>query len=463
MSFTVTSKIKTSNIMNQNQISSSSESKFTPEQLKRMEENRLKALQLKQKASSNLPTTINSTSTNKNPETIKIHTLNTINSSSNFVPIKPFNQSNSNQPSSPSKTVSKPISSIHGKCVYLDDDSEPRFEIHVGYNKALIDLFKSIVSKKYNPNTKRWSFSLKNYDELLLKVKSALNNTVSLEPLDRVSMSSSKIAKFYLIDRNTFEVHVDYSLELQEIFKTMDTRKYDPTTKKWSFNLKDYSVLIAKIGQKFKRGEVTVSPLPKAVREVFKAQIDGKTIPRFDPSIDFEHIKTKIDKNITKSLLPFQIEGICFSVQQQGRILLADDMGLGKTIQGLAIASYYKEEWPLFVIVPSSVKFMWKESAKKWLENTLREVCEYEELDDCIQVLENGRQEIDPECKIVISSYDLLAKNVDELSQVRYKVIIADECHLLKNAKASRTKAALKLIQNCKRIILLSGTPALSR
>ena len=138
-------------------------------------------------------------------------------------------------------------------------------------------------------------------------------------------------------------------------------------------------------------------------------------------------------------------------------------MGLGKTIQGLAIASYYKEEWPLFVIVPSSVKFMWKESAKKWLANSLREVSVYQDLNDSIQVLENGRQEIDPHCKIVISSYDLLAKNVDEISRFHYKVIIADECHLLKNAKASRTKAALKLIQNCNRIILLSGTPALSR
>ena len=115
------------------------------------------------------------------------------------------------------------------------------------------------------------------------------------------------------------------------------------------------------------------------------------------------------------------------------------------------------------MLVPSSVKFMWKESAKKWLANTLAEVCDYVNLEDSIQVLENSKQPIDPDCKIIISSYDLLAKNVDEISQFHYKVIIADECHLLKNGKASRTKAALKLIQNCNRVILLSGTPALSR
>lgn len=141
-------------------------------------------------------------------------------------------------------------------------------------------------------------------------------------------------------------------------------------------------------------------------------------------------------------------------------------MGLGKTIQGLAIASAYKDEWPLFIVVPSSVKFMWKESCKKWLTLTLMSVCACQcadAVDDYIQVIENGRQQIDPECKIVISSYDLLSKNVDTISKIQYKVIIADESHLLKNTKAARTKSALKLIQNCKRVILLSGTPALSR
>jgi SNF2 family DNA or RNA helicase len=107
---------------------------------------------------------------------------------------------------------------------------------------------------------------------------------------------------------------------------------------------------------------------------------------------------------------------------------------------------------------------MWKESAKKWLSNDLKAMAGGEDIDNLIQVLDYGRQAIDPECKIIISSYDLLAKNVDAIAQWQnYKVIIADECHLLKNAKASRTKAALKLIENCERVILLSGTPALSR
>jgi len=36
--------------------------------------------------------------------------------------------------------------------------------------------------------------------------------------------------------------------------------------------------------------------------------------------------------------------------------MIADDMGLGKTIQALGIAHYFKENWPLLIVAPSSVK-----------------------------------------------------------------------------------------------------------
>ena len=45
-----------------------------------------------------------------------------------------------------------------------------------------------------------------------------------------------------------------------------------------------------------------------------------------------------------------------FGVVRGGRVLIADDMGLGKTIQALGIASYYSSDWPMLVVVPSSVR-----------------------------------------------------------------------------------------------------------
>ena len=55
-----------------------------------------------------------------------------------------------------------------------------------------------------------------------------------------------------------------------------------------------------------------------------------------------------------------------FAVFQEGRLLLADDMGLGKTVQAICIAAYYRKEWPLLVVAPSSVRFTWAEVRQGW-------------------------------------------------------------------------------------------------
>lgn len=44
-----------------------------------------------------------------------------------------------------------------------------------------------------------------------------------------------------------------------------------------------------------------------------------------------------------------------------------------------------------------------------------------------------------------------------------FKVCIADEAHYLKSIDSQRSKALVPLLQNAKRVILLSGTPVLSK
>jgi len=44
-------------------------------------------------------------------------------------------------------------------------------------------------------------------------------------------------------------------------------------------------------------------------------------------------------------------------------------MGLGKTLQALCIAYYYHSEWPLLVVVPSSLRYPWIEEVEKWFPN----------------------------------------------------------------------------------------------
>lgn len=50
-----------------------------------------------------------------------------------------------------------------------------------------------------------------------------------------------------------------------------------------------------------------------------------------------------------------------FVIHHGGRALIADDMGLGKTIQAICVACYYRTEWPLLVVSPSSMRYSWAE------------------------------------------------------------------------------------------------------
>lgn len=42
-------------------------------------------------------------------------------------------------------------------------------------------------------------------------------------------------------------------------------------------------------------------------------------------------------------------------------------MGLGKTLQVLAVACAYREDWPVLVVAPSSLRANWQKEAHKWV------------------------------------------------------------------------------------------------
>ena len=158
-----------------------------------------------------------------------------------------------------------------------------------------------------------------------------------------------------------------------------------------------------------------------------------------------------IDSELVDSLYPFQKEGIQMAIARNGRIILADDMGLGKSIQALGIVAYYRLEWPLLIITPASMVSSWHEQVRRWLPTipTDRIVVAFDSRTELVGIVN-------------ITSYDLATKLLPTCS-VRFKVIIADECHALKNRESKRSKTLVPILQDACRAILLSGTPALSR
>lgn len=158
-------------------------------------------------------------------------------------------------------------------------------------------------------------------------------------------------------------------------------------------------------------------------------------------------------------ILPFQLDGLRFGVAKEGRCLIADEMGLGKTLQALMIAyEYSSSDWPLLIVCPSSIRFVWKQQISKWLDgiiNTSKQV----------QVIAKGKETINPSAKIIIVPYILLATNphLQALPNKKpFQCVICDESHYIKESKSKRSVAVGSILKKSRRAILLSGTPSMN-
>ena len=115
---------------------------------------------------------------------------------------------------------------------------------------------------------------------------------------------------------------------------------------------------------------------------------------------------------------------------------------------------------PLLIVVPSSLRWPWVDACERWLHLALRPAST---LNVC---LNGGNTRLaDPACRVHIVTYPLLANDAirRQLEAARFRVVVADECHYLKNPRAQRSAALLPLLERAQRVVLLSGTPALSR
>jgi len=78
-----------------------------------------------------------------------------------------------------------------------------------------------------------------------------------------------------------------------------------------------------------------------------------------------------------------------------------------------------------------------------------------------VQVYIKGNTPIRENIKAFIISYDMAWKMKEQLEL--FKVAIADEAHYLKNTGSKRSDFLCPFLTSRKRVILLSGTPALAR
>ncbi|XP_043695072.1 TATA-binding protein-associated factor BTAF1-like isoform X1 [Telopea speciosissima] len=142
--------------------------------------------------------------------------------------------------------------------------------------------------------------------------------------------------------------------------------------------------------------------------------------------------------------------------------ILCDDMGLGKTLQASAIiasdiaehrASKNGKDPLSLIICPSTLVGHWAYEIEKFIDPSVMTPLQY---------VGSAQERISLRCQfekhnVVITSYDVVRKDIDYLRQQLWNYCILDEGHIIKNAKSKITTAVKQL--KAEHRLLLSGTP----
>lgn len=156
-------------------------------------------------------------------------------------------------------------------------------------------------------------------------------------------------------------------------------------------------------------------------------------------------------KGIKGNLYEYQKEGVEFLINSGGRALLADSPGVGKTAQALGYITHMGFDRTL-VVCPASVKFSWENEVEKWTD-----------LKSFIVGPKTDLKDIPFDVSIVIVNFDIVKKFFNEFMKYKWNCLIVDESHLIKNPKAIRSKVVKAIAMSVENVIMLTGTPVLSR
>lgn len=156
---------------------------------------------------------------------------------------------------------------------------------------------------------------------------------------------------------------------------------------------------------------------------------------------------------MTYELRSYQHIGARFLAERKCA-MLSDSPGVGKTPQAIEAFNLIQGRRAL-IICPASLKINWERELRRWIKTPRS-----------IHIIHSG--EPIEEADIYIVNYDILIKNhvFNFLKKRRFAAVICDECHMLKNLDAKRTKAVLGakgLIHQGVYKWVLTGTPVLNR
>ncbi|KAL2612977.1 hypothetical protein R1flu_024669 [Riccia fluitans] len=172
-------------------------------------------------------------------------------------------------------------------------------------------------------------------------------------------------------------------------------------------------------------------------------------------------VRTKLPFLLKHSLREYQHIGLDWLVTMYEKRLngiLADEMGLGKTIMTISLLAHLACErgiWgPHLIVVPTSVMLNWETEFMKWCPAF--KILTYFGSAKERKIKRQGWSKPN-NFHVCITTYRLVIQDAKAFKRKKWKYLILDEAHLIKNWKSQRWQTLLNF--NSKRRILLTGTP----
>lgn len=351
---------------------------------------------------------------------------------------------------------------------------------------AETEVIKRIFMDGFQPVSGRKQFIMKNTDDiyefLLNKIQGYMDDfeVLATDKFKNKQIKQPKISNVGIrIDNGLLELdiskmNIDIS-EIKDILKDYNIKKKYHKLKSGDFldltNNTDLN-LLDELGttldidyNKMENGIVNL-PVNKSfyLEKLMKSnkEINVAKNERFTELVDnLENTEItneiKIDKNFEKKLRDYQKVGYKWlKTLERYKFggILADDMGLGKTLQIIAVLKSElknKNKTTSIVVCPSTLVLNWKAEVEKWC--------------DSIKVLvvkgnaEERKEKLNDYQKydLVITSYDLLKRDIENYEEKNFKYIIADEAQYIKNSTTQNATSLKSLKGEIK--FALTGTP----
>jgi len=330
---------------------------------------------------------------------------------------------------------------------------EGQVSIFFDYEPDFVTGVKTLQGRKFNGENKSWTVpvtatSINSLQEFLEGYYFDFD-LVKLTACISEFTEPAKPTKTIELNGESLIIKFDYEASVVVGVKKISGRKFDSAKKCWTVKLDMQSLTsIMEFHRDFPEFVMTPDVMV-AILETEK-RYQEKLDTMQDNIIASASMSGEIEIPSFKGILrPFQKAGVNYILKNK-RVIVGDEMGLGKTIEAIA-AIEHSVSYPALISCPNSLKYNWRREFKKFTDRV-------------VAIINSDTVDF-PEADVYITNYNSLVKFADKFSEMKFKAVLSDESHYLKNQKAQRTTSFTKIVEACnpELVLLLTGTTIVNR